>query len=67
MYPYGTGRTGRILQTRPTLSSERVLGVFFAEHIDRVGGHLLLRNQDLLGAIDDEVTTRVQWTFIQLC
>ncbi len=55
-----------MLDTRTDLGLVRVLGILHREHVNRVRGHLLLRDQNLLGPVDDEVTAGVQRALAQL-
>ncbi len=55
-----------ILQATANLRLVRVLVVLHGEDVDGVGGHLLLGDQHLLGAVDDEVAARVQGTLVEL-
>ena len=41
-------------------------GLRFGEDVDVICGHTLLRNEDLLRTIDDEVSSRIVRTFIQV-
>ena len=64
--PQRARRSGGVLEARPDLGLVRVLGVFHGEHVDGVGGHLLLRDENLLGPVDDEVAARIQRALVQL-
>ena len=41
-------------------------GLRFCENIYMIGGHTLLSDKDLFGAVDDEVASRVIRTFVQI-
>jgi hypothetical protein len=41
-------------------------GLRLGEHIYMIGGHALLSDEDLFGAIYNEVTSRVIRTFVQI-
>ena len=60
-HAHGAGREGasRALGRRAALGGEGVLRGRLSEDVDVVVGHALLRDQDLLGAVDDEVAWEV--------
>jgi hypothetical protein len=59
-------RAVRVLEDRPDLADKEVLWIFLFKDVDGVGCHLLLRDDHLLGPIDDEVAPRVVRALVQI-
>ena len=66
-HPQRADRASRVLDVRTYLCGVGILGLLLGEDVDCVCRHLLLRNEDFLRPVDDEIAAGIEGAFVEFC